>query len=179
VHVPTCCGTQEAGSCPATIIIYYHGQLKKGGVVVDGPRAIRDHVWAGDAAALAELEATAVQQQQQQAAAPALSPRAKGFVTRLQGVTGDAGREAEALRLAMAAKEEAHAATLERERLAAQLAMQRDRALMAASLTADVEEALAVLARVRSLLQEKGWRLDFPHPFGFRPVSVAYRDNKI
>ena len=97
--------------------------------------------------------------------APPLSPRAKGFVTRLQGVTGDAGREAEALRHAVAAKEEAHAAkeaahavTLERERLAAQLAMQRDRAHVAASLTADItspEEALAVLERVRKLLQEE------------------------
>ena len=111
--------------------------------------------------------------------APPLSPRAKGFVTRLQGVTGDAGRETEAFRLAMeaqekvhtmtvererlamAAREELHAvqlqATVERERLAAQLAMQRDKAHLVASLTAGVasaEDALAVLASVRAVLQE-------------------------
>jgi hypothetical protein len=93
------------------------------------------------------------------AAAPAVavSPRSRGFVNRLQGVTGDVGREAEASRLAMAAKEEVNALAVERERLATQLAlMQRDKAHLAASLTANVttvEEAQAVLTRALAMLQ--------------------------
>ena len=137
-------------------------------------------VATGDVALLEEAaQAAAPSSSSSSAAAAVVSPRSRGLMARLQVVTGDAGREAEAFRLAMeaqgkvltmtvererlamAAREELHAvqlqATVERERLAAQLAMQRDKAHLVASLTAGVasaEDALAVLASVRAVLQE-------------------------